>query len=335
MYNIMESPYEEYKFHRDKEVGSYANQLDRPALDSTVFWKFEEPWDKEPTSNGEKQNKDKNFILSLLSEKGEELAEYKSDETILGRNKDNLFVITNDVYENAKQNVLAGRKAREDERNDYNAKISLATANKQAEEVRVNNLIAVGGENYFQYINQLWNEEDPYGNGNTKLKGDEDLRLHHFKKVLEVLTKRLQVIQNNPIREGGFQYNCVSKREIIGNGFRSCKKADFAFPKEEWIYITERLGDDRDNDCHPTPMFRGKKCVIVVYKDVIKAVDKEFDCLSTFSKVASKVSNLFKSNATNLPKGGKTRCKTKGKTKGKGKSSNRIRRANKKTKNKK
>lgn len=319
----MENPYEEYKFHRNEEPGSYANQFHTPALDSTVFWKFEDPWEKEPSSNGERQNKDKLFILSLLNQKGKELAENKSDETILGRNTDNLFVITNDVYENTKQKVLAERKAKEDERNERNERTAKENANTEAEKVRVNNLIANGGESYFQYINQLWNEKDPYGNGNTKLKGDTVIRLHHFKKVLEVMTKRLQAIQNNPIREGGFQYNCVSKREILGNGFRSCKKVDFAFPKEEWIAITERLGDDRDEDCHPTPMFRGKKCVVVVYKDIITAMDKEFDCLSTFSKWTSRASNLFK--------GGKTQCKTKGK----GKGSKRRRGANKKTKNKK
>lgn len=315
MYIIMESPYEEHKFHTN--LSSYGNQGMYDVLDSNVYWKFEDPWEKEPNLKGVPQYKQKHFIKTLLDEKGSELAKNKSDETLLGRSPDNLFVITNDVYENAKQKVLAVRKAKEDEVKEWNERTAKENANKQAEEVRVNNLIANGGESYFQYINQLWNEKDPYGNGNTKLKGEKDIRSYHFKKVLEALTKRLEAIQNSPNRESGFQYNCVNKREILGNGFRSCKKADFAFPKEEWLAITESFGNDR---------------ILVVYEDIIEAVNKEFDCLNTVSKWTTKAANLFKRNdAPNLFKGGKTQCKTKGK----GKGSKRRRGANKKTKNKK
>lgn len=323
----MVSPYEEYKFHL-KDFRGHANQREEYILDSNVYWKFEDPWEKEPNLEGVPQYKQKHFIKTLLDEKGRELAENPSDETLLGRSADNLFVITNDAYENARQKILAERKSKEDERNERNERNAKANVNKQAEELRVNNLIAVGGESYFQYMNELWNEKDAYGE--TKLKGDNDIRLHHFKKVLEALSKRLQTIQNSPNREGGFQYNCVSKREILGNGFRSCSPENFCFPKEEWISITESMGDDRDNDCHPTPMFRGKKCVVVQYKDIIEAVDKEFGCLSFTGRLASQASNLFKSSkASNLSKGGKTRCKTKGK------GSKKRRGANKKTKNKK
>jgi hypothetical protein len=321
----MESPFEEHKFHTT--LSSYGNQSMYDKLESTVFWKFEDPWDKESNLEGVPQYKQKHFIATLLDKKGEELAKNKSDETLLGNRPDNLFVITNDAYENAKQKVLAGRKAREDEVSEFKEKDARATANKQAEEVRVNNLIAVGGENYFQYMNKLWNEKDPYAYSGTKLKGDKDIRVRHFKKVLEALSKRLQIIQNSPNREGGFQYNCVSKREILGNGFRSCSPANFAFPKEEWIAVRESFGNDRINGCHTSPMFSDKNCVLVLYKDVITAVDKEFDCLSTFGVLGSKISNAFKRT-----EGGKTRCKTKGKGKGKG---SKRRRANKKTKNKK
>ena len=316
----MESPYEEYKFHTN--LSSYGNQGKYAVLDSNVYWKFEDPWEKETNLEGVQQYKQKNFIVTLLDTKGAELAKNKSDETLLGRSADNLFVITNDAYENAKQKVLALRKAEEDEVIERNKRNAKANENKQVEELRVNNLIAVGGESYFQYMNELWNEKDAYGD--TKIKGEKDNRLLHFKKVLEALSKRLQTIQNSPNREGGFQYNCVSKREILGNGFRSCSPDNFCFPKEEWISITESMGDDRDNDCHPTPMFRGKKCVVVVYEDIIKAVNKEFDCLNTLSVLGSKFSN-----AVFRRKGGKTRCKTKGK------GSKRRRGANKKTKNKK
>jgi hypothetical protein len=311
MYNIMENPYEEYKFHLE-DNGGYAQQTDKSVIDSTVFWKFEDPWEKEPNVYGVKQYKQQNIIERLLDQKGRELAKNPSDETLSGRNKDNLFIITNDVYEK----ILAERKAFADEENEYKERNARATANIKAEEIRVNNLIAVGGDGYLEYIRKLWNKSILFGN-------DNELRLHHFKKVLQVLEKRLEAIQNNTNRVDGIQYNCVSKREILGNGFRSCKPTDFAFPKEEWLIIIDRIGDDRGIGCHPTPTFRDKRCVLVKYKHVVDAVDKEFDCLSTFGQLASKVSNVIYRR-----KGGKTHRKTKGKQ-------SKRRKTNKRTMNKK
>ncbi len=312
-----------YKYHRQEQTqlsvhDGINNDYNLPKRKFNIYWKYANPDGKD--------NKIANTILHIQGNKIANNLDKASNEEIAGYTENNPYEITDEIY----NKVIANQAILEAETDAiYKEKLNekkIKDEKIKAETERFQKLLIDGGQEYFDYVKTEWETIKP------KPESDIDTNKYNkFESLLKNFTMRMK------LRKKESNYYIISKRNIVNGQIQPCTPDDFAISKEDWFNIKQKIriySWDNNKGCHVNGSGTGSKldldtyeCILVTYKDTIKAVEEEFSCLNAWSQIRNKFSifaDKFKNNTPvqvtipdqskkGLFSGGK---KTKRKTKG-------------------
>lgn len=262
--------------YNGKEYGKYL-----PERSITVYWKYTNP-----------DEKDNEIVKDILDYQGSKIAEKldnDSEEEIMGYTENVPYEITDDIYNKEvekEQSKQVERQKIEAQYKEENEARKIIKDKRMAEQNIFMNLIENGKEDYFNYVKEEWEK--------IKTEQDRAKKYHNFKILLKNFTIRM----SNLKRES--DYYIISKRTINNGQIQPCTSDNFAISKEDWFYMKKSIRSySLDKGCHINGIGTGgtfdldrTNCILLEYKDVIQALEQEFNCLNTWEQIKLKSSNL-------------------------------------------